>query len=168
MKAGTKGSPFILGGLEQGGRRAGSFDVASLVALGHVAIEALETRDLLCTEVARLRDKLETNIALGFPEAQILLRDQERLPHCTAIAFPGIANEALLYLLNRKGVYASIGGGCFQQIALILTASGVPEALAHSAISFSLSRETSDEEIDRASEIICETAKKLKKINGTF
>lgn len=169
IKEGIKCSPFIVGGIEQGGKRAGSFDVASLVALGQASLETLETRDLLCTEVARLRDKLETHIQEGFPEAQILLKDvHERLPHCTAIAFPGIANEALLYALNRKGVFASIGGGCFQQLALILAASGVPDTLAHTAVSFSLSRETTEDEIDRASEIICEAAKRLRKLSYVF
>lgn len=169
INEGIKCSPFVVGGIEQGGRRAGSFDIAALVALGQASIEALETRDLLCTEVARLRDRLETNIATNFPDAQALLRDHhERLPHCTAIAFPGMANEALLYALNRKGVFASIGGGCFQQIGLILAASGVPEELAHAAISFSLSRETTEEEVDRASEIICESAKRLRKLSQAF
>lgn len=169
IKEGIKCSPFIVGGIEQGGKRAGSFDIAALVALGQAAIEALEARDLLCTEVARLRDRLETNIAKGFPDAQALLKDHhERLPHCTSIAFPGMANEALLYALNRKGVFASIGGGCFQQIGLILTASGITEKLAHTAISFSLSRETTEEEVDRASEIICESAKRLRKLSQVF
>lgn len=165
FKEGTKCSSFIVGGIEQGGRRAGSFDVAALIALGQAATEALETRDLLCTEVARLRDKLETQIKAGFPEAELLLHNQERLPHCTAIAFPGIVNEALLYALNRKAVYACIGGGNFQQIGLVLAASGVSEELAHTAISFSLSRETTEEEIDRASDIICEAAKRLRKLS---
>lgn len=169
IREGVKCSPFVVGGIEQGGKRAGSFDVAALIALGQASLETLETRDLLCTEVARLRDKLETNIHDGFPEAQILLKDvQERLPHCTAIAFPGIANEALLYALNRKGVYASIGGGCFQQLALILAASGVSDILAHTAVSFSLSRETTEDEIDNASEIICEAAKRLRKLSLAF
>ncbi|MCE5316380.1 MAG: cysteine desulfurase [Parachlamydia sp.] len=169
VKEGTKCSPFIVGGIEQGGKRAGSFDVAALVALGQASLETLETRDLLCTEVARLRDKLESNILEGFPEAQILLKGvHERLPHCTAIAFPGMANEALLYTLNRKGVFASIGGGCFQQLALILAASGIPDILAHTAVSFSLSRETTEDEVDRASEIICEAAKRLRKLSHVF
>lgn len=169
IKEGTKCSPLIVGGIEQGGRRAGSFDIAALVALGQASIEALETRDLLCTEVARLRDRFESNIAASFPDAKVHFKEHhERLPHCTAIAFPGMANEALLYALNRKGLFASIGGGCFQQIALILAASGIREDLAHASVSFSLSRETSEEEIDRASEVICESAKRLRKLSQAF
>jgi len=163
IKAGVNCSPFIVGGLEQGGLRAGTLNMPALAALGCAASEALETRDLICTEVARLRDKLETGIVAEFPDAVVFFHDQERLPHCTAIGFKGIANEALLYALNRKNIFASIGGGGFQQIGLILTASGVPEALAQTAISFSLSRLTTEDEIDRAIAIIGETARRMRK-----
>ncbi|MBA3602897.1 MAG: aminotransferase class V-fold PLP-dependent enzyme [Parachlamydiaceae bacterium] len=162
-KAGTRCRPFILGGNEQGGLRAGSFNVANLVALGQAAKEADESRDLLCTEVARLRDKLELGIVAHYPEAIPFYCDQERLPHCTSIAFPGIANEAMLYSLNRKDLFACIGGGSFQQLSQILTFCQVPEAIAQTAVSFSLSRETHEDEIDRAITLIAESANQLRK-----
>jgi cysteine desulfurase len=165
IKYGIGCSPFIVGGAEQAGHRAGSINVPALVGLGQAAAEALDSRDLLCTEVARLRDKLELGIMTEFPEAFPFFRDQERLPHCTAIAFPGINNEAMLYALSRRNVYASIGGGSFQQIGLVLAACGVAEALAQTAISFSLSRETTEDEIDRAIVIIGETARRLRKVS---
>lgn len=163
IKAGTRCRPFILGGNEQGGLRAGSFNAASLAALGQAAKEAEENRDLMCTEVARLRDKLEMGIVAHYPEAIPFYSDQERLPHCTTIAFPGITSEAMLYSLNRKELYACIGGGAFQQLPQILTFAQIPEAIAQTAISFSLSRETHEDEIDRAIALIVETAKQLRK-----
>lgn len=168
IKEGIKCLPLIVGGFEQAGHRAGSLDVPSLVALGHASKEALDSRNLLCTEVARLRNKLEAGIKQGFPEAVLFYQDQERLPNCCVIGFPGIANEALLYALNRKGVFASIGGGGFQQIGLLLMASGVEESLAHSSLNFSLSRETTEDEVDRAIEIVCEIAHRLRKISDKF
>ena len=165
-KEGVKLSPLIAGGAEQAGKRGGSVDVPSLVALGYAAKEALEQRDLLCTEVARLRDRLEQKIMTGYPDAFPFFKDHERLPNCTAMAFPGIANEAMLFALNRKGVLANIGGGNFQQLGLLLEASKIPEPLAHSAVSFSLSRESYEEEIDRAADIIVDCAKKLRKLSN--
>ena len=165
IKRGISCSSFIVGGAEQAGHRAGSINVPALVGLGQAAAEALDSRDLLCTEVARLRDKLELGIMTEFPEAFPFFRDQERLPHCTAIAFPGINNEAMLYALNRRNVYASIGGGSFQQIGLVLAACGVAEALTQTAVSFSLSRETTEDEVDRAIVIIGETARRLRKVS---
>lgn len=168
IKSKVNCSSFILGGMEQGGQRAGSINIPALVALGCASKQMLEARDFVCTEVARLRDKLEKGITSGFPQSIAFFRNSERLPHVTAIAFPGIANEALLFALNRKGVYASIGGGSFQQIGLILAASGIDEKLAHTAINFSLSRETTELEIDQAIEIIVETAKRLVKVSNLW
>lgn len=165
IKAGTKCSPLILGGVEQGGYRAGAYSVASLVALGQAARESIDARDFVCTEVARLKAKLETGILARIPEAVVFFQDQERLPNCTAIAFPGVSNEALLYALNRKGVYATIGGGSYQQIGLLLTASGVDPILAHTALSFSLSRETTEDEIDQAIDVIVDSVQRLGKIS---
>lgn len=168
IRGGINCSALILGGIEQEGLRGGSYNVPGLIALGQAAKEAVDSRDLLCSEVARLRDKLEMGIVAQYPAAVPFYSDQERLPHCVTIAFPGIANEALLYALNRKGVFASIGGGSFQQIALILTGAGISEALAHTAISFSLSRETHEDEIDRAINIVAEAADKLRRLSAGF
>ncbi len=163
IKQGLKCSPFILGGIEQAGLRAGSFNIPGLIGLGKAVQELGDHLDVVSMEVARLRNKLEEGILQGVPEAQLFFKQQERLPHCCAIAFPGIANEAFLFALNQKGIYASIGGGSFQQIGLLLEATGIDSTLAHTALSFSLSRETQEEEIDRAIEIIVETAKQLRK-----
>ncbi len=165
VRSDVKCSPFILGGIEQGGLRAGNYSVAGLVALGQAARQAHDSCDLMCTEVARLRTKLETGIVSAIPDAVVVFQEQERLPNCTAIAFPGIANEALLHFLNRKNLYASIGGGTYQQIGLVLAASGIEETIAHSAINFSLSRETTEDEIDRAIAIIADGVTRLKKIS---
>jgi len=161
-------SPFIMGGMEQGGYRAGTYHLPGLIALGIAANEAIECRDLICLEVARLRDRFEQMILNEISDAIVYFQKQERLPQCTTIGFGNIANEALLYLLHRRGVFASIGGGGYQQIGLILAASGVPEAAAHSALSFSLSRETTEEEIDAAVKIIIEAVNQLKKSAAYF
>lgn len=163
IKQGVKCSPFITGGLEQAGHRAGSINIPGLVSLGKASLEAKESLDYVCTEVVRLRNKLEDGIQAMFPDAIVFFREQERLPHCTTIGFPGIANESLLFALNRRNVFACMGGGSFQQISLLLTASGIPETLAQTALNFSLSRYTTEDEVDRAIEIIGDAAKRLRK-----
>jgi len=160
-KKGKKLSPFLVGGNEQAGLRAGTFSVASLAALAQAAQEAEESGDLLAMEGARLRDKLES----GLVDAVPLFQGKNRLPHISVVAFPGISNEAMLYALNRNKVHASIGGGHFQSLPILLEAMGIETRLAESAVSFSLSRETTEEEIDRAVEIINTTAKSLRSIS---
>ncbi len=163
VKEGIKIAPLIVGGIEQAGMRAGTVNMPDLAALGQAASEAIDSRDFVCTEVGRLRNKLETGILEGYPEAEVLFFDQERLPHCTTILFKGIVNEAMLYALNKRQVFASIGGGSFQQIGLVVKGCGVPEPLARTAVNFSLSRTTTEKEIERAIAIIVETAHRLQK-----
>lgn len=166
VRSGQKIIPFIAGGLEQAGHRSGDMNIPGLIALGEASKEATQNRDYMCMEIARLRDRLEQGIVQGYPEAVPFFQDQERVPHITAIGFPGIVNEALLFSLNRKGVYANIGGGSFQQISLVLQACGIEPTLAHSGISFSLSRYTTESEIDKAIEIIIETARSMRKLSS--
>jgi len=165
IREGIRCSPFIFGSADQGGMRAGALNMPGLAGIAVAAQETLECRDLLCTETARLRNEFEQKILKGFPETLICFKEQERLPHCTTLLFPGIANEALLFLLNRRGICASIGGGNFQQLALILSFSGIKEHLAHSAVSFSLSRYTTEDEIERAVSIIIDSAQLLLRLS---
>jgi cysteine desulfurase len=165
IKQGIHCSPFIFGSADQGGLRAGGLNVAALAGLATAAEEAIDSRDLLCTETARLRNRLEERILKALVNAKACFKNQERLPHCTTIVFPGIANEALLFALNRRGVSASIGGGNFQQLALIAAASKIEETLAHSALSFSLSRYTTEEEIDRAAALTIESVQSLARLS---
>lgn len=168
IKQGIRCSPFIFGSADQGGMRGGALNMPGLAGLATATEEALDSRDLLCTETARLRNQLEQGILKKFPQAKVCFKEQERLPHCTTMLFPGIANEALLFALNRRGVCASIGGGNFQQLGLMLAFCGIEETLAHSAVSFSLSRYTNEEEIDRAISIILEAVQMLSRLSESI
>lgn len=165
VKAKEKVPQLILGGLEQNGHRAGPLDVASFAALGEAAKEAREGLDFMATEVARLRGKFEREIMKHIPDAKILFRDQERLPHISCITVPGCPSEPFLYLLNREECFATMGGGSLQQIGYVLSALGVPDIESACALSFSLSRETTDEEIEKAVEIIKKVTEKLRKVS---
>lgn len=163
IRKGVKTGPLISGGLEQAGLRGGSLNVPGMIGLGASAKIALEARDYMCTEIARMRFHFENELLKRISFAKVLFHDEERLPHISAIAFPGVVNEALLYLLNRKGVCAGIGGGSFVQIGYLLEQCGMDPLLANSAISFSFSKETTEEELDVAVELIAACANKLFK-----
>lgn len=139
--------------------------VGGIAALAAALQEGVDKFDHVCLETVRLRDKLQQGILKGFPEAIVLFQQAERLPNCCAIAFPGIISDALLFLLHRKGIYASLGGGQCQKLSHILVASGIDEMLSQCALSFSLSFETTEEEIDYAIRTIVESACKLKDLS---
>lgn len=158
-------APLIFGGSEQRGLRGGNINLPAVVGLGVALEQLVEARDYLCTEVARLRDLFEQGVRQGFPSVRILFDQGERLPHISCLAFPGIAGEAFLFGLDREGVAASCGGGGLQQLGQHLIACGVEDVLAHSAVSFSLSRLTTEEEIEEAIEKVLAVVNKLSKLS---
>lgn len=156
--------PLIAGEEEEVRLRGGPLNVPLLVALGEASREAKESFNLYCTEVARLRALLEERVVAGYPEAEVLFQDEVRLPHVSAITFPGIHSELFAFALNRKGVFACMGGGPFQKMEHVLVASGVEKLKSQCALSFSLSKETQESEIEAASQIIVDTAKRMGRI----
>lgn len=142
--------PFILGGNEQESLRGGSFDIPSFMALSAAAQQALLYLDMMALEVVRLRDLFESLV-----NGTVLYKDALRLPNTTAIVFNKVHQEALLYFLNRKGVYATIGGAY----------AGHLSRIDESAVSFALSRMTTEEEIVKAAALINEAVCQLRAIS---
>lgn len=141
----------------------GGQNLSGLSALTVALTEAFNGFEQFHLEVARLRALFEKEIQALIPDARVLFPLAERLPHITAISFPGADSEALLYLLSRKKVYASIGGGQTQKLAHVLTATGVDDSTAQCALSFGLSLETTEQEILYAVQVIAESVKLLRR-----
>ena len=154
VKGGSPFSPFALG--------VSCEPVAALLSLAESVELSMQNFDHVCTETARLRDKLEKNIARALPEVVFPFREAERLPNTTVMCFPGVVNESLLFLLNNKGVYASMGGGQFQKLSHLLQLCKIEKELSFGSLSFSLSFETTEDEVNKASEIIIDCYRKLK------
>ena len=143
-------TPFILGGNEQDGFRGGAFDVPSFMALSGAVSQSAIYLDIMALEVVRLRDLFESLV-----NGKVLFQDQLRLPNVSLIAFEKVHQEALLYFLNRKGVYANIGGPYASYLSLI----------DETAISFAFSRMTTEEEMRKAAQIVNETVEELQMIS---
>ncbi len=157
-KKGAPLSPMILG--------KKSLDKAGIISLKIALEKGLEKFDHMSTEISRLRDTLEQKLETLFPESLTFFQKVERLSHVTTIAFPGVASEALLFALDNEGVYASLGGGKMQKLSHVLLESKSDPLLAHSALSFALSYDTTEEEIDEAANIIAECALELRKLSS--
>lgn len=164
-KEGSPLHPLILGGT---GLRGGAFDVPSFMALSAAASQAQLFLDMMGLETARLRDLFESELVAQVG-ALPLFADELRLPNTSAIAFPNVHAESLLYLLNRKGICASIGGPYAQHLNRLLLSAKVEERIALCAVSFALSRYTTEEEIKKAVAAIVETVRHLRTLSeGLF
>ena len=119
----------------------------------------------MTTETARLRHKLEKEIKQALPDTRILFENRLRLPHLSTLYFPGIYNEALLFMLFKQGVFPSIGGGNRPLLSSILESCQYSKEIAHSSLNFSLSSQTTEQEIETALYAVIDCVKKLHKLS---
>ena len=151
VRKGTRLSPFMLGGHQEAGRRAGTENVPGIVGLGkacELAAENLETEN---SKVKALRDKLEKTIMEKCPDCRLNGDSDNRLPNTSNISFEYIEGEAILLMLDKYGICASSGSACTSgslEPSHVLRAMGVPFTAAHGSIRFSLSRYNTEEEVD--------------------
>ncbi|CAN1211262.1 cysteine desulfurase NifS [Tumidithrix helvetica PCC 7403] len=157
VRRGYRFRPFILGGHQERGRRAGTENVASIVGLGKAAeLELLHLPNAVKHE-QKLRDRLEKFLLSIIPNCEVNGDPKNRLPNTTNIGFKYIEGEAILLSLDRYGVCASSGSACTSgslEPSHVLRAMGLPYTILHGSIRFSLSRYTTDAEIDRVLEIM--------------
>lgn len=152
-------SPLLVGGNEQLSLRASHFDMASFAALSAACQQAFLFQDQMSLETARLKTKLQEGL---LPYAKILFAHEYALPNVCVASFPGVCQEALLYALNQAGIYASIGGGSSPLLSKALLSLGYEKEISYSALHFSLSRNTTEEEIEQAISLISREVNRLK------
>ena len=167
----TKELPNLLhGGEQMGGRRAGTLNVASIVGMGLAMKQAAGHVEIMNTKVRALRDRLEDALA-KIPDTVIVGKDADRTPNTLLISLRGIEGEAMLWDLNRAGIAASTGSACASESLEanpIMSAIGEDPELAHTAIRLSLSRFTTDEEIDYVIDVFTKAAERLRSISSTY
>lgn len=141
------------GGGQERGLRAGSENVPAIAAFGAAAERAGAAVDAERGRIQALRERLEDALRCEFPELVLLVGDVDRLPNTSCIALPGVPAETFVIALDLAGVAASAGAACSSgKVAAshVLSAMGVPERIARSAIRLSLGWSSGDEDVDRA------------------
>ncbi len=168
VKKGTRLSPFMVGGHQEAGRRAGTENVAGIVALGKACELAATNLDEENTKVKNLRDKLENTILKSCLQCRLNGDKDNRLPNTSNISFEFIEGEAILLLLDRFGICASSGSACTSgslEPSHVLRAMGVPFTAAHGSIRFSLSRYNTEKEIEFVIEKMPEIVNRLRQLS---
>ncbi len=151
VRKGTRLSPFMLGGHQEAGRRAGTENVPGIVGMGKACELAAENLEAENSKVKALRDKLERTILQKCPDCRLNGDPDNRLPNTTNISFEYIEGEAILLMLDKYGICASSGSACTSgslEPSHVLRAMGVPFTAAHGSIRFSLSRYNTEDEVD--------------------
>lgn len=151
VRKGVRFRPFLRGGHQEKGRRAGTENVPYIVGLGAAAKLAADHMQEERVNVALLRDRLEQGLLERIPDCMVNGDVENRLPNTTNIAFKNVEGEAILLMLDRLGVCASSGSACTSgslEPSHVLRAMGVPFTYAHGSIRLSLSRYSTQEEVD--------------------
>lgn len=168
VKKGTRFYPYVIGGHQENGRRAGTENVASIVALGKACELARDGLETEAVYVARLRDKLEKALLAKCPDPRINGDPSDRLPNTSNISFEYVEGEAILLRIDEFGICASSGSACTSgslEPSHVLRAMGIPFTAIHGSVRFSLSRYNTEEEIDRVIDTLPTIIKELRTLS---
>ncbi len=151
VRKGTKFKPFMLGGHQEGGRRAGTENVPYIVGLAKACELASANAEREANEVGRMRDRLEAGILASCPNVRVNGDVNHRLPNTLNVSFEYIEGEAIAYRLSDVGICISTGSACASgslDPSHVIRAMGVPFIAVHGSVRFSLSRYNTMDEVD--------------------
>ncbi len=168
VRRGTRFTPFMKGGHQERGRRAGTENVPYIVGLGVACELAKKNLSVVSSRVKALRDKLEQGILSSIPECFVTGDESTRTDNTLNVAFKFIEGEAILLMLNEYGIAASSGSACSSdslEPSHVMRAMGVPFSAAHGTIRFSLSRFTTEEDVNKTLEVLPQIVSTLRSLS---
>ena len=161
-------TPLIIGGHQERGKRAGTENVPYIAGMAKAAELAIDSLNYEMTEVKRLRDKLETTILKRIYNSRLNTGVANRVPNTTPIGFEYVEGELILLHLSDLGICASSGSACTSgslEPSHVLRAMNVPFTAIHGSIRLSLSRFTTEKEIDFVCDKLPEIIEKITAIS---
>jgi len=170
IKKGRELSPLLHGGSQMGGHRSGTLNVPGIVGMGKAMEQAIDALDYEMSDIREMRDAFEDAL-LEIPDTFVVTPRKYRTPNTILISFRGIEGESMLWDLNQAGIGASTGSACASEdleANSVMEAIGADEDLAHTAIRFSLSRYTTQEELDYTLEVVKKAVARLREISSSY
>ncbi|HQU30058.1 MAG: cysteine desulfurase NifS [Planctomycetia bacterium] len=168
VRKGITFAPFIIGGHQEKNRRGGTENVPSIIGLGRACELARNYINEESTKMKQLRDRLEEEILKKAPDARLNGHKMQRLPNTTNLSFEFVEGEAILLLLNEKGICASSGSACTSgslEPSHVLRAMGVPFTAVHGSVRLSLSRYNTIEDVHYIIEQLPPIIRRLREIS---
>ncbi|MGA2260478.1 MAG: cysteine desulfurase NifS [Acidobacteriota bacterium] len=168
IRRGTRCRPYLIGGHQEGGRRAGTENVPYIVGLARALQLALENREQHVARIVKLRDRLEDALVNKIPCVQVNGKGAPRLPNTLNISSHYIEGEGMLYQLSEHGICASSGSACTSgslEPSHVLRAMKVPFTAVHGSVRFSLSRYNTEEEIEKVIEVFPRIVASLRNLS---
>ncbi len=168
IRRGTRCRPFLLGGHQEDGRRAGTENVAFIVGLAKALELAMERHDEDEPRILSMRDRLERELVARIPYLEVNGRNSPRLSNTLNVACHFIEGEGILYQLSAQGICASSGSACTSgslEPSHVLRAMHIPFSAVHGSVRFSLSRYNTEAEVDRVIEVFPGIVDSLRRLS---
>ena len=170
VRKGKELTPLLHGGAQMGGYRSGTLNVAGIIGMGMAMESAVSSLKFEMREMREMRDNFEDEL-IKIDDTFVVTPRAKRTPNTILISFRGIEGESMLWDLNREGIAASTGSACASEdleANSVMEAIGAAEDLAHTAIRFSLSRYTTQEELDHTLAVVKKAVTRLREISSSF
>lgn len=165
IRKGVPAYPFIHGGAQERGRRAGTVNVPGVIGFAEAMRISAEGLERNSEKIRSMRDRMISRILTEISDCVLNGDPDNRLPGNVNISFRGVEGETLLILLDRAGICASSGSACSTGAidpSHVLTAMGLDEAAARSAVRFTLSEHNTPDEVDRVTDTLKEIVERLR------
>jgi len=167
VRRGTPMKPLLIGGHQQGGRRAGTENVPYIVGLARACTLAQERRSDE-ERVRAMRDRLEAGLIERIPYLEVNGRKAPRLPNTTNVAVHCVEGEGMLFQLSAERICASSGSACTSgslEPSHVLKAMNIAFTAIHGSVRFSLSRYNTDADVDRVLEVFPRIVANLRRLS---
>jgi len=170
LSKGTRILPFIDGGIQEGGRRAGTENVAGIVGMGAAAELAAARMEERMKQAASLRDRLVSGLLTAVDHVQLTGHPQKRLAHQASFCVEFIEGEAMLLSLDRKGIAASSGSACTSRAlkASHVLPMGFDHATAQGSLVFGLIEDNRSEDVDFLLEVFPPIVERLRQMSPLY
>jgi cysteine desulfurase len=171
LQKGIRILPFIDGGIQENGRRAGAENVSAIVGLGKAAELAMTEMESRVTRLKMLRNTLNERFPKVAERVFLTGHPEERLPHHSSFCVEFVEGEAMLLNLDMQGIAASSGSACTSRAlkaSHVLLAMGIDHALAQGSLVFSLIEETDEKDIDFLLEVFPPIIERLRKMSPLY
>lgn len=171
VRKGLRIKPYLIGGTQERGRRAGTENVPAIVGFGQAARIAKQELGKNAAYLEGLRNAMIEGIMAGIDNVKLNGHPQKRLPGNVHVSFEYIEGESILLLLNMEGIAAASGSSCVSQAlknSQVLISMGLSPTTAQGSVLFSLGKFNKRQEIDKTLEVLPPIIEKLRKMSPLY
>ncbi len=171
VRKGVRIMPLLDGGVQEGGRRAGTENVLAIVGLGKAAELATANMTARIEHLTRLRDRLLTELPARIEHVVVTGHPRNRLPQNVSLCVEFIEGESMLMLLNSQGVGVTSGSACTSRALLashVLIAMGMSHEIAQGSLLFGVGLDNSDEDIEYVLEVLPPIVDRLRQMSPLY